>query len=176
MKKYSLLTIIAVVILAMTSCDVKNNTETKTAGAALQPNDSIFTVNEGGYNFQIILPKDMMIANVPEISMNGATGDLHIHLGEQFWIVASQEKMDMNAIKSAINDDMLFTNRIVEETNNSILFQRILPDGTTYDFNFRSFSEVGGKPYLFKTSEEGEFSIESVNRMRQAISSVHQNV
>lgn len=176
MKKYSLLSIIAAIIFAMPSCNTQSNSETKTAETQLQPNDSIFNVNEGGYSFQIILPKDMMIANVPEISLNEATGDLHIQLGEQFWIIASQEKMDMPAIKNAINDDMLFTNRIVEETNNSILFQRILPDGTTYDFNFRSFSEVGGKPYLFKTAEEGEFSIESVNRMRQAISSVHQNV
>ncbi len=176
MKKYTLFSIVVALTISISSCDMKNNAETKTAGVVLQPNDSIFNVNEGGYNFQIILPKDMMISNVPEISMNNATGELHIHLGEQFWIVASQEMTDMPKIKNAISDDMLFTNRIVEETNNSILFQRILPDGTTYDFNFRSFNDVGGKPYVFKTCEEGEFSIESVNRMRQAISSVHQKV
>ncbi len=176
MKKYTLLSIVAALTITISSCDTQNNAEAKTTGVVLQPNDSIFNVNEEGYDFQIVLPKDMMISNVPEISLNGATGELHIHLGEQFWIVASQEKMDLPQIKSAISDDMLFTNRIVEETNNSILFQRILPDGTTYDFNFRSFSDVGGKPYVFKTSEEGEFSIESVNRMRQAISSVHQKV
>lgn len=176
MKKYTLPSIIAVMTIALNSCDTNTSTESKTATVVLQPNDSIFTVNEGGYSFQIILPKDMMISNVPEISLNGATGDLHIQLGEQFWIVASQEKADIPQIKSDINDDMLFTNRIVEETANSILFQRILPDGTTYDFNFCSFGDIGGKPYVFKTCEEGEFSIESVNRMRQAISSVHQNV
>ena len=100
MKKYTLLSIVAALTITISSCDTQNNAEAKTTGVALQPNDSIFHVNEGGYDFQIVLPKDMMISNVPEISLNGATGELHIHLGEQFWIVASQEKMDMPQIKN----------------------------------------------------------------------------
>ncbi len=143
---------------------------------ALQPNDSLFHVNEGGYNFNIILPKDMMIDNVPSISVNSATGELNLHLGNQFWIVASLEKADIASIKAELNEDMLFTSRIVEESNNSIMYQRILPDGTEYDYSFKCSNEVGGKPYFFRTCEEGEFNMENVGRMKQAISTVHTSV
>jgi len=173
MKKILLFAASCALIVALDSCNNGNQTTKETSSVTLQPNDSLFAVSNGGYNFQIILPKDLMIMNTPRIDMNSATGELHIHLGDQFWIVASQEKTDMTAIKSAIQEDMLFTSRVVEETNNSILVERILPDGTTYD---RSVNDIGGKPYIFKTSEEGEFSIESVNRMKYAISSVHETV
>ena len=175
MKKITLLAGIITTVVAFEAC---NSSETQAPKAenqiTLNPNDSLFTVNEAGYNFQIALPKDLMIANSPQIEVNEATGELNIRLGEQFWIVATQEKVDMAAIKHELEEDMLFTNKVVEESNNSVLFQRILPDGTTYDYSYQSLSEISGKPYVFRTSEEGEFSMESVNRMRQAISSVHQ--
>ncbi len=163
-------------IAFLPSCNNNDQQVEKHADILLQTNDSLFNVNESGYSFQIILPKDLMISNTPRILVNQSTGDLHIQLGEQFWIVASQEKSDMTNIKTVMDEDMLFTNKVMEETQNSLLVQRILPDGTTYDYNFRSFSEVAGKPYVFKTSEEGEFSIESVKRMRQAIASIREKV
>ncbi len=176
MKKLILCSAILCTIALLQSCNNSNQQAETQPEVALQPNDSLFVVNEGGYNFQIILPKDLMISNTTRIVVNQSTGDLHIQLGEQFWIVASQEKTDMNNFKTLMNEDMLFTNKVMEETQNSLLVQRVLPDGTTYDYNFRSFSDVDGKPYIFKTSEEGEFSIESVKRMRHAITSVREKV
>jgi hypothetical protein len=176
MKKTTLLLSALSFLTVLNSCENQSTATEKKAEITLQPNDSLFTVNEGGYNFQIVLPKDLMIANTPSISMNEATGELNIRCGEQFWIIASLEKTDIPAIKNMINEDMLFTSRVIEETNNSILFQRILPDGTEYDYNYRSISNIDGKPYIFKTSEEGEFSMESVGRMKLAISTVHQSV
>lgn len=175
MKK---ITLIAGIITSVVAFEACNSGETSAPQAEnpvmTNPNDSLFTVNQAGYNFQIVLPKDLMIANAPDIAVNEATGELNIVLGNQFWIVASQEQMDMNALKTELEEDMLFTNKVVEESNNSLLVQRILPDGTTYDYSYQSLSQIQGKPYVFRTSEEGEFSMESVNRMRQAISSIHQ--
>jgi hypothetical protein len=175
MKKITLLASIITTVVALEACH-SNEPQAPQAEAqvAVNPNDSLFTVNEAGYNFQIALPKDLMIANAPEIAVNEATGELNIRLGEQFWIVATQEQMDLASIKHELEEDMLFTNKVVEESNNSLLVQRILPDGTTYDYSYQSLNQISGKPYVFKTSEEGEFSMESVNRMRQAISTVHQ--
>jgi len=176
MKNLTLFLVCMIAAVVFNSCHSGEVKENKPAAAVLNPNDSLFMVNEGGYQFQIILPKDMMIASTPSIKMNEATGDLHIQCGEQFWIVATLEKTDIPAIKTAIGEDMLFTSKIVEETNNSILYQRMLPDGALYDYNFRSVQEIAGKSYSFRTSEEGEFSMESVNRMKQAIGSIQQSV
>ena len=176
MKNLTLVMFVLVLLTAAQSCREASNKEVSQNKVLLDPNDSLFHVNQGGYEFNIILPKDLMIANSPQINMNEATGDLHIHVGENFWIVASLEKTDMQTIKTSINEDMLFTSRVIEETNSSILFQRLLPDGSEYDYNFRSICEIGGKPYIFRTSEEGEFSMESVNRMKHAISSIQHSV
>lgn len=176
MKKFTLFFSVFTFMMLVHSCEMNNTNTNKASELVLQPNDSLFAINDGGYNFKIILPKDLMISNTPRISVNGATGELNIRLGEEFWIVAVQEKTDITTIKNVINEDMLFTSHVIEETNNSLLVQRNLPDGTTYDYNFHSFGDVGGKPYLFKTSAEGEFSMESISRMKQAISSIHETV
>lgn len=176
MKKLILMAAVASTMLLIQSCNTTPTAHEKAAEIVMQPNDSIFSVNDGGYNFSIILPKDMMIESSPNITVNSATGELHIQVGDKFWIVATQEKTDMTTIKTSINEDMLFTNRIVEENPNSILYQRILPDGTEYDYSYRNFCDLGGKTYVFKTCEEGEFSMDNVSRMKQAICSVRSAV
>lgn len=153
-----------------------SNSTTASEKIQLSENDSIFQVNEGGYKFSIILPKDLMINESPSIAMNGATGELHITLGDQFWIVATQEKGDINNFKSALADDMLFKHEVVEENAQSLLYKRVLPDGTEYDYSFKSCNEISGTPYVFRTSEEGEFTKDNVTRMRQAIGTIRASV
>lgn len=176
MKKLVLFPIAVLTLIAFQACQNEPVKQAAQAELQLDPNDSLFTINDGGYTFRIILPKDIMIANTPVIQLNGATGDLNIRCGDKFWIVASMEKNDIAGIKNSIHEDMLFTSKIIEETNNSLLYQRLLPDGAAYDYNYRSICDVGGKSYTFRTSEEGEFSLESVNRMKQSISSVRESV
>jgi hypothetical protein len=174
--KNTLYTALILGLLATQACqNPTSNSGQEKAGFQLQANDSLFHVDQAGYNFNIILPKDLMISSNPEIKVNEATGELNIRLGEHFWIVASQEKVDLSAMKAALSDDMLFKPEIIEENASSILYKRVLPDGTEYDYSFKSCSEISGKPYLFKTSEEGEFSKESVTKMKDAISSI-QNI
>ncbi|MFN0033107.1 MAG: hypothetical protein ACKVOR_13185 [Flavobacteriales bacterium] len=175
MKNFIPMLMAACAAIVITSC--QNSPQHDAAkGIALMPNDSLFHISEGGYDFNIILPKDMMIENSPSISVNSATGELNIQLGNQFWIVASQEKGDMKTVKAELNEDMLFMSRIIEESNNSLLYQRVLPDGSAYDYSYKCSNEVSGKPYFFRTCEEGEFTMENVGRMKVAISSVHSAV
>lgn len=177
MKNLTLLLSSVFMIAALYSCQNDQKTATTSnAAVTLNQNDSLFMINQGGYSFEIIMPKDIMIANAPSIQLNNATGDLHIQCGEQFWIIASMEKTDLAKIKSTLGEDMLFTSKIIEETNNSLLYQRNLPDGAAYDYNFRSICELGEKSYTFRTCEEGEFSLENVNRMKSVIASVRQSV
>jgi len=152
------------------------NSAVTTDKIQLSENDSLFEVNDGGYKFSIVLPKDLMINATPDIVLNGATGELHITVGEQFWIVATQEKGDLNNFKSALADDMLFKHEVVEENSQSLLFKRVLPDGTEYDYSYKSCSDISGTPYVFRTSEEGEFTKDNVTRMKQAINTVRASV
>ncbi len=175
MKKVALFTAVIGAVISFQACqNAECSKETKSL--MLQPNDSLFHINESGYSFNIILPKDLMIENEPVIGVNSSTGELNIQLGNQFWIVASLEKADMTKVKAELGEDMLFGCKVMEENPNSLLFQRILPDGTEYDYSYRYAGEIGGKSYFFKTCEEGEFSMENVGRMKQAISTIHTSV
>lgn len=172
MKKWTFALTTFIVIATLNSCDNTTTATNDEKEMALQPNDSLFHINQGGYDFKIILPKDLMIENAPKIEMNNATGELDIHIGDQFWIIASLEKQEIAKIKAELNEDMLFTSRIVEENDKSILYQRILPDGAEYDFSYKYTGEIDGKPYFFRTSEEGEFKMDHVTKMKQAINTV----
>lgn len=140
----------------------------------LKPSDSLFTVHEGGYDFSILLPRDLMIQDDTEIHFNDATGDLHIQIGNRFWLIVSQEEGSIAQVKEEIQEDMLFKNVIIEETMNSLLYRRVLPDGNTHDYNYCKRVEMADKTYLFRTSEEGEFSKENVDLMVSAVESIRQ--
>ncbi len=177
MKTLIVLSSIIILFVGLNACQNGQTAEKQSdTNQVLNPNDSLFIINEGGFSFGIVLPKDLMIANTPVVKFNGATGDMHIQCGDEFWIVASMENTDMNKIKSQLGDDILFTSKIIEETSNSLLYQRNLPDGSEYDYNYRSICQLGDKKYTFRTCEEGEFSLGSVNRMKSAISSVYQSI
>ncbi len=172
-KNHTLLTLLAG-IFWLHACNPTQNSSTPAASIVTQgPNDSLFTVNEEGYQFAIYLPKDLIIDHEPDIEFNSASGNLNIRIGDQFWIVASQEQKDFKEVKSEINDNMLFSCRVIEDTGSAVLYQRILPDGKAYDYNYRAVAMIGGKPYFFRTCEEGEYSRESVELMRSAILSAH---
>lgn len=177
MKKQIFILLCAGSGILFQSCNNETGTTTaQTEKIQLAENDSIFNVNESGFKFSIVLPKDLMINESPQIKMNTATGELHITLGEKFWIVASQEKGDVNKFKADMEDDMLFKHEIVEENTQSLMYKRVLPDGTEYDYSYKSCNDVSGIPYIFRTSEEGEFTKENVTRMKTAIGTVHANV
>lgn len=160
-------------LLTIQSCQPGKKADNVGVNGPKTANDSLFAIKEGGYDFAIYLPKDLMIENSADIRFNDATGDMHMQVGDKFWIIATQENLDMDALRKEVNENMLFTSLVVEESDNGILYQRLLPDGKAYDYNYRGITTVGGKTYVFRTSEAGEFSRENVELMKTAIQSVH---
>ncbi|HEY8404630.1 MAG TPA: hypothetical protein VIK71_08475 [Flavobacteriales bacterium] len=173
MKKLIIIFNCSLALMFLQSCQRGKNADNAGLNGPKSANDSLFIINEGGHDFAIYLPKDLMIENHAEIRFNDATGDMHLKIGDKFWIITSQEAVEMDAIKKEVNENMLFTSRVVEESDNGILYQRLLPDGKAYDYNYRGIAVVNGKTYVFRTSEEGEFSRENVELMKTAIESVH---
>lgn len=179
MKKIALFILAASSVVCFNACQSNTtapvNAES-TAKINTSPNDSIFTVNEGGYHFTIALPKDLMINNAPRIEHQSSSGELHIKIGDDFWLVAAEGKANLETIKSELGEDMLFTFKVVEEDKNTLVYQRFLPDGTEYDYSFRSLSQVGSNYYVFKACDEGEFTKEEVTKMKHSVGSVQQAV
>lgn len=179
MKKITRFAFVLASITALNSCENPASEATPTANAPkteCSPNDSLVVINEGVYQFAITLPKDLMINHTPRIEHLSSTGELHIKIGEDFWLVASEGQQNLDAIKSELSEDQLFSFKVVEEDPSTMVFQRFLPDGTEYDYSMRGMSQVGDKHYVFKACDEGEFTKEEVTKMKRSVASVHQAV
>lgn len=179
MKKSTLFTLAAAATITFSACQNSSTPPPATSEVSptnISPNDSLFVVNEGGYHFAIALPKDLMINDAPRIEHQSGSGELHIKIGTDFWLVATEDQTNLDGMKSELGEDMLFTFKVVEEDKSSMVFQRFLPDGTEYDYSFRGISQVGDKHYVFKACDEGEFTKEEITKMKHSAVSVQQAV
>jgi hypothetical protein len=168
MKKF---TFIAVgCALALASC--QQQAEVKQDEIVLSANDSLFKVNEGPYNFSICLPKDMLINHDAHVQLNDATGDLNITIGENFHLVMTTKQMDLASTHADMNGDGLFTNKVIEKDQTTVLYEQILPTGETFSYQF--CKNINGKNQAFsvQSSPVGEFTLEAINRMKQVASTI----
>ncbi|MEN9640145.1 MAG: hypothetical protein RLZZ262_2014 [Bacteroidota bacterium] len=179
MKKITSIALVTASLAILNSCDnpqTEAGTPATESEITLSPNDSLVVINEGVYQFAITLPKDLMINHAPQIEHMSSTGELHIKIGNDFWLVASESQQNLDAIKTELGEDQLFSFKVVEEDKSTMVFQRFLPDGTEYDYSMRGMSQVGNKHFVFKACDEGEFTKEAVTKMKHSVSSVHQAV
>jgi hypothetical protein len=172
MKKCILFLSVAFIVFAACQQQAVNHAANSTT-RALGPNDSLFRIAEGPYHFSLCLPKDMMINNTPQVQLNSATGELNIQMGERFHLVIAARQQDLAQIESDLKTDDLFTNQIVESDHSSLMYQQVLPTGETYSYQFcKNVTTPDGTPYFVCTSPMGEFSMESVSRMKQVVNTI----
>jgi hypothetical protein len=168
MKNYTLIALSCV--LALASC--QNQPEVKLPEVVLSSNDSLFKVNEGPYNFSICLPKDMLINHDAELLINEATGDLNITIGDNFHLVVTNRLQDLTSSRADMNGDGLFTNKVIEQDQSSILYEQLLPTGETFSYQFCKNINGNGQAYSVQSSPVGEFTLEAVNRMKQVAATI----
>ncbi len=153
------------------SCN--NQPANKNNLVTLNPNDSLVVVNQGVFHFGIGLPKDLMIENDPVIEFNGATGELGIKIGESFYLVMTKEQKSIESVLGELNEEgQLFDNKIIEQTDKLIVYQQILPTGEAYFYHLYANSVVDEKWYSVKTWDLGEFTLDDIGRMKQAVLSM----
>jgi len=141
------------------------------AAIELQANDSLFTVNQGDFQFRIVMPKDIMIANRPSIEL-GKNNELHIRCGNDFNIVAV---IGSNALSDVMSDqkiDQLFQYQVLDNEDHAIVIKRVLPNGNTYDYRLMQSFQIGEKAYTFHTAPDSVFDLPAVLRMKSALASV----
>ncbi len=158
--------------VVLVSCDNASTKVASSLGRSKTENDSLFRIHEGNYHFSIFLPRDLMISNAPEIGRNGANGELSIRIGSDFHLLALPGEADFESMKSRLNDDGVFTNRIITEEQAVILYQQFLPDSTPYYFHILGIRELAGGHTAFRSHPDGQFTREQAERMMDAVRSV----
>ena len=162
---------IFVVLTTLLSACVIPGARRERAAIELQANDSLFMVNEGDFQFRIVMPKDIMIANEPVIEL-GKNNQLNIRCGNDFNIVASLGPSELSDVMTAQKKDQLFSYQVLDNEDHAVVFKRVLPDGSTYDYRLMQSFQIGEKAYTFHTAPDSEFDLSSVLRMKTALASV----
>jgi hypothetical protein len=117
------------------------------------------------------MPKDIMIANEPVIEL-GKNNQLNIRCGNDFNIVASLGPSELSDVMTAQKKDQLFSYQVLDNEDHAVVFKRVLPDGSTYDYRLMQSFQIGEKAYTFHTAPDSEFDLSSVLRMKTALASV----
>jgi len=164
----STLQLITLCSILFTGCVIPGVRQER-ASIELQSNDSLFVVDQGDFHFRIILPKDLMIANEPSLTLSNEDSQLHITCGADFHLIAQRETDKHNALP---NKDGIFHYEILDEEFDSSVFKRLLPDGKTYDYGIFQCTSVGNTNYLFQSDAEGEYDLQDALRMQSALASI----
>jgi len=138
----------------------------------LQRNDSLFVIDEGDFHFQLVLPKDLMISNEPDIQISNDQTKLHIACGKDFQLVVTIPSAPEQANSFGSGQDGVFTHKIIDCEDESCVYKRMLPDGSPFDYGLYQLTTIGKTTYVFQSAPEGEFDLSSVMRMKLALASV----
>ena len=164
----STLTLITLCSILLAGCVIPGARKER-AALELESNDSLFVVDQGNFHFRIILPKDLMIANVPALTLSNDESKLHITCGSDFHIIAQRKADKLNELP---RKDGIFQYEILDEEFDSSVFKRLLPDGKTYDYGIFQCTSVGNTHYLFQSDSEGEYDLQDALRMQSALATI----
>lgn len=130
---------------------------------------------EFGIEAQIQVP-NMSVTNVaPVIQLNETSGVVEVSSGEKFKLNIIETEMDKMLLKSDLEGDLLFTNKIEEEEDNFIKYTSSLPDGSKSFTNFCAWLTIDGTTYLIENDKHEKFSDHYLNRMIKCVKSIETN-
>lgn len=159
--------------LFIMSCDKTVNTSKDSISTITKPESKSITVNEAGYEFSLNWPNELTKQGLhPEIKYNETSGVLEITSGDKIQIEVTDEAISLTEIKKELDDNQMFTYKFYDETPDGYVFQAVLPDGTSYFYNFLEQKTIGGKTYLFKNRDNEEFTLRDIKTMKEIAASV----
>jgi hypothetical protein len=166
----SYLCVILISVLAVSCTDQTHPLEVTAREGG--PNDSLFHVADGPFHFAIFLPKDMMIVNDAEIRFVPAKGELEIGITNSFRLTVIEQESDLKSLLDSTEDEGIFTNKVVDEDERTIVYQQILPGGKEWFYQVIGKATPGEASYTFRSDPMGEYTLEDARRMAAAIRSI----
>ncbi len=164
--------LLLLLLVASLSACIIPGARSERAELQLQANDSLFHVNLGDFDFRIVMPKDIMISHQPTFELCAGGEQLNIRCGIDFNIIARKNQTENNDLTIDESHDGLFDCRILDDEDASIVFSRLLPDGSVYDYRLIQYLKVGDQNFTFQTAHDTDFDLSQVLRMRSALASV----
>ncbi len=132
-------------------------------------------LTEFGIEAQIQVPNKTVTNVAPAVQLNETSGVLQVSSGEKFKLNIIETEMDKGLVKSDLEGDLLFTNKIEEEEENFIKYTSSLPDGSKSFTHFCAWLDINGTTYLVENDKHVKFSDHYLNRMIKCVKSIQRN-
>jgi len=175
MKKTFLLALISA-IFVMTSCgdpepDVTTDPDTTTTPELDTKGLVSFDLSTEGLDYTMMVPNQESAKALPLLTYRDGTDDYLLQVGDKFQIVIVEDAPDMDFVKADLENALDFTNTIITEEADYIIYKTEAPDMEGEEFyHFYMFMNIGGYDYVFRDYRmEDDFNQMHVERMIKSI-------
>jgi hypothetical protein len=125
-------------------------------------------LSEHGLPAELMVPDKSKTGVDPTITVDDVTSIVNIRCGKNYNVMMREEDMSMDLIKSDLEGDIMFTNDIILETDNSIVYKQTTPDGSNELYHFASVIDDGTSIVFARSFDMGQYSKLQAERMMKS--------
>ena len=162
--------LLSIVLLGCSSTEVEHVNEAS-ASSTPEKNVEMISLNPYSIDGAIALPGMASKGVEPSMSLNDITGVLDINVGRGFNIQLREESQTISNLKTEWTMDPVWTYKVIEETDNHILYSKRLPDGSMEQFHFMAVQGGDERKMVILSSAMEEFEKVQALRMLESASS-----
>jgi len=166
MKKISIISlVVGSVLFSCTSNETENNTSAKVMPQVAET-DSLLAVEEGGYNIAITIPKTVLKED-SRFNFRSTFGDLELYVDPKFHLFITDEDLSLASVKEELEQDELFSRKFYNESQDELLYQSVLPDGTEMGFQWMKKIKLEDQSYIIKTGAQADMSKQQIRKIQE---------
>lgn len=182
MKK--MLFLLALPAMFLASCgDGNNGTDPNgtdslaNAGPDLSDMVSLETnMEEHGVDLTMMVPNSDKAEADPLVEYDDGRMITTVKVGERFQLVITDMEPDKAQFKRDLEGDLTFTNTIIEETDDMIIYESKAADMERTFFHLWMSKDIGGIIYQIEDNKAGEFTKVNIEEMVKSIRTIEGKV
>jgi len=164
---YFILLIITPIIFSCGNKDPKTTKDGNVAEAPTLKGYELLDLSQWGFDMTLMVPnaKDNGDPNV-KLTERGA---LEVSVGQNFGVEIMYGEGDINLLKEDLNEDLVFTSKIIKEDKDALVYQQEIPNsGVKTQYHFFYKTQIGADIYEVRDLRENEYGEGLINKMLDA--------
>ena len=121
---------------------------------------------------KIQVPGEKLSGHKAKIQTNN-TGATSLQIGSNFSLEFTEQNTDIASIVKDLGNDIFYKNHIIDKTNDMIIYERGLPDGSDKHVHFCKVIKGGDVSLTIKTPKNGQFKKSHVDRMIKSANTIN---
>lgn len=169
-NSYMISMVIGISLFSCTPMSTEEDKPIKTT-EEVAATDSLLTVEEGGYELSITVPK-ALLKDDSSLSYRSSFGDVELYVDPKFHLYITDEQLSLATVKEELEQDDLFSRKFYNEASDELLYQSILPDGTEMGFQWIKKISLNDQSFILKTDPQGDFSRQQIRNIQECCKSI----